>query len=58
MPGVSTRGYGGWREAPDVSPLSSRQRFMGTFSDDLTIINGVWEKSLDGALWGHGFALI
>ncbi len=45
------------RDAPDVSPLDFCQRFTGTFSDDRTTINGVWEKSLDGATWSHDFAL-
>ena len=45
------------RDAPDVPPLDFCQRFMGTFSDDRTTINGVWEKSFDGATWSHDFAL-
>jgi hypothetical protein len=45
------------RDAPDFSPLDFCQRFIGTFSDDRTTINGVWEKSFDGASWSHDFAL-
>ena len=45
------------RDAPDFSPLSFRQRFTGTFSDDGNIIRGAWEKSFDGSTWAHDFGL-
>jgi hypothetical protein len=45
------------REAPDFSPLDFCQRFTGTFSDDWATIDGSREKSFDGTVWEHDFAL-
>ncbi len=45
------------RESPDFTPLDFRQRFTGTFSDDVNVISGAWEKGLGGAGWEHDFAL-
>jgi hypothetical protein len=45
------------RESPDFSPLDFRQRFTGTFSEDMDTITGAWEKRLDGGEWEHDFAL-
>jgi hypothetical protein len=46
-----------WRESPDFSPLSFRQRFEGTFGDDGGTIAGRWEISHDGSTWEHDFDL-
>jgi hypothetical protein len=46
------------REAPDFTPLSFRQRFTGTFSEDQGTINGAWEKDANGGGWEHDFTLI
>jgi hypothetical protein len=45
------------RESPDFTPLDFRQRFTGTFSQDGSTIDGVWEKCLNGVSWEHDFAL-
>jgi hypothetical protein len=45
------------RNAPDFSPLTLHQRYTGTFSDDQDAIRGAWEKSFDGSIWEHDFAL-
>src|SRR5262245_48270064 len=39
-----------WRDFPGFS-----QRFIGTFSNDRTIITAHWETSSDGANWEHDF---
>lgn len=46
-----------WRDSADFSPLDFAQRFMGTFSDDHTTIEGRWEISHDGSTWEHDFDL-
>ncbi|WP_326686940.1 MULTISPECIES: hypothetical protein [unclassified Streptomyces] len=53
--------HGVWtltREAPDFTPLSFRQRFTGTFSEDTNTITGAWETGSDGGAWEHDFDLI
>jgi hypothetical protein len=39
------------REQADFSPLDFSQRFVGTFSDDGSIIRGAWEMSHDTKTW-------
>ena len=39
------------RDSPDFTSLPFRQRFVGTFSDDATRIDGRWELSHDGSSW-------
>lgn len=41
-----------WREAPHFA-----QRFTGTFSDDLDMIDGLWELNSDGRTWNHDYRL-
>jgi hypothetical protein len=43
------------RETEDFSPLSFKQRFEGTFSDDGRTIEGRWEKTNDGGEWELDF---
>ena len=45
------------RDTQDFTSLSFRQRFIGSFSDDETRIDGRWEISHDGANWEHDFEL-
>jgi hypothetical protein len=45
------------RHAPDFSPLSFHQRWLGTFSADGQTIRGRWETSPDGADWRLDFEL-
>jgi hypothetical protein len=42
---------------PDFTPLDFRQRFTGTFSEDLNTISGAWEKAANGGGWEHDFTL-
>ncbi len=46
-----------WRDEADFSPLSFRQRFIGTFGDEGRLITGAWEKTAEGATWEHDFDL-
>jgi len=51
-------GNGTWtlvRDAPDFTPLSFSQRFIGTFTENARTIDGAWETSSDGAHWTHDF---
>src|ERR1035441_3817601 len=51
---------GSWtlqRDTQDFTSLSFRQRFIGSFNDDETRIDGRWEISHDGANWEHDFEL-
>jgi hypothetical protein len=55
-----TFGDGVWtllREAPDFTPLSFAQRFVGRFSADGDTIDGRWEKASDGSDWQLDFEL-
>jgi hypothetical protein len=45
------------RTKPDFSPLEFHQRYIGTFADDLTAINGEWQSSTDGREWSRDFGL-
>lgn len=45
------------REAADFTPLSFRQRFVGSFTDDGATIDGRWEKSRPDGKWEHDFDL-
>jgi hypothetical protein len=47
-----------WRDAPDFSPLTFRQRFEGAFSDDGRTIAGRWEICHEGSTWEHDFDLV
>jgi hypothetical protein len=40
-----------WRGTADFSPLDFAQRFVGTFSNDGTTIDGRWEICHDGTTW-------
>ncbi|HTR69448.1 MAG TPA: hypothetical protein VMH41_04405 [Mycobacteriales bacterium] len=46
------------RTKPDFSPLDFHQRFIGTFADGLTEINGEWLTSADGREWSRDFGLM
>lgn len=46
------------REMADFTPLDFRQRFIATFSEDRSAINGRWEQSHDGATWEQNFELM
>jgi hypothetical protein len=39
------------REQPDFTPLDFSQRFVGTLSDDGSMIRGAWEICHDGETW-------
>ena len=45
------------RTAPDFSPLSFCQRYVGRFDDDGAAIRGRWETSPDGESWEKDFDL-
>jgi hypothetical protein len=45
------------RNAPDFTPLDFSQRFVGTFADEGTRIDGSWETSTDGVHWELDFDL-
>jgi hypothetical protein len=45
------------RTTPDFTPLSFAQRYVGTFSDDGSVIDGRWEIARDGASWELDFGL-
>lgn len=46
------------RTEADVTPLEFRQRFVGTFSDDLATINAEWFSApADGGDWTRDFGL-
>jgi hypothetical protein len=45
------------RTKPDFTPLEFHQRYVGTFSDDLTTITGEWQSSSDGHEWSRDFGL-
>ena len=45
------------RTKPDFTPLDFHQRYVGTFSDDLTTIAGQWQSSRDGREWNRDFGL-
>lgn len=45
------------RLAPDFSPLDFAQRWIGSFSDDGSTIEGRWETSPDGREWQLDFRL-
>ena len=42
------------REAPDFTPLSFSQRYVGQFSADGSEVHGTWEKTVEG---GEHFGL-
>jgi hypothetical protein len=46
------------RTKPDFTPLEFHQRYVGTFSDDLTTITGEWQSSSDGRAWTRDFGMI
>ena len=46
------------RHAPDFTPLSFHQRYLGTLSDDGSTIAGRWETSPDGEAWELDFELV
>jgi hypothetical protein len=55
-----TFGAGIWtllRETPDFSPLDFSQRFLGTLTQDGSVIHGRWESSGDGSTWAQDFEL-
>jgi hypothetical protein len=45
------------RTTSDFTPLDFQQRYVGTFSDDLTTIAGEWQTSADGRDWTRDFGL-
>jgi hypothetical protein len=45
------------RTKPDFTPLNFAQRYVGTFSDDGSIIDGRWEIAHDGQDWELDFGL-
>jgi hypothetical protein len=45
------------RDAPDFTPLSFSQRFVGAFSEDGDTISARWETSRDGLSWDKDFDL-
>jgi hypothetical protein len=45
------------RTAADLSALDFCQRFVGHFSDDLSVIDGEWQISDDGQAWRRDFGL-
>jgi hypothetical protein len=45
------------RHAPDFSPLTFHQRWLGAFSGDGDTIHGRWETSPDGSAWELDFEL-
>jgi hypothetical protein len=47
-----------WREREDFSPLSFKQRFEGTLSDDGNSIEGRWEKTADDGSWELDFRVV
>jgi hypothetical protein len=46
------------RTKPDFSPFDFSQRFVGTFTDDGTRIDGTWEIAHDHRTWEKDFDLI
>lgn len=45
------------RTEADFSPLDFHQRYVGTFSDDKSTIDGEWQTSDDGREWRCDFRL-
>ena len=45
------------RESPDFTPLEFAQRYVGTFSDDGSMITGRWEIRHPGQGWQPDFEL-
>lgn len=46
------------RTQPDLTPLHFAQRFTGTFTDDRTRIDGIWEIAHDGRTWQKDFDFV
>jgi hypothetical protein len=45
------------RDEPDFSPLPFHQRYVGSFTEDGTAIEGRWERSENGQAWELDFRL-
>ena len=45
------------RTKPDFSPLDFHQRYVGTLTDNGSVIEGEWQASDDGSTWKRDFGL-